>query len=146
MWFLRRLSKLGASQHTLIDIYDKMVRTLLEKSAPVFTGALSKTNIDDIEDIQRAAFRIIFKGQYKSYSNTLEIVGEKTLEDRRKSITLKFAKKCLKHPQMKHLFLKKGIGNKIRRGDMFVEPRFVTVRKYKSPVQFMTRLLNNNLK
>ena len=54
-----------------------------------------KTNIDDIEDIQRAAFRIIFKGQYKSYSDTLEILGERTLEDRRRSITLKFAKKCI---------------------------------------------------
>ena len=30
LWFLRRLSKLGASQHTLIDVYDKMIRTLLE--------------------------------------------------------------------------------------------------------------------
>ena len=107
---------------------------------------MSKTNIDDFEDIQRAALRIIFKDQDKSYSNVLETLGEKTLEERRQSITLKFAKKNLKHPRMKHLFQRKRNGNRMRGGDVFVESCFVTVRKYKSPIQFMTRLLNSNLK
>ena len=114
------------------------VRDLESRTAPVFTGALSKTNIEDFEDIQRAALRIIFKGQYTSYSNVLKTLEEKTLEERRKSMTLKFAKKNLKHPRMKHLFQRKGNGKRMRGGDLFVESRFVTVRKYNGPIQFMT--------
>ena len=80
---------------------------MLEMAAPVFSGGLSQTNISDIEDVQRSAFKIILRRDYVSYSQALDILGETTLEERRDKICLKFAKKSANHPKMKHLFKKK---------------------------------------
>ena len=104
LWFLRRLSKLGASIETLLDLYHLMVRSTMETAVPVFAGSLSKTNIHDFEEVQRQAFKIILRGKFHTYENALEKLGEKTLEERRESISLKFAKKSIFHPKMKHLF------------------------------------------
>ena len=55
-----------------------MIRSIEEMGAPVFTGGLSKTNIDDIEQVQKGAFLIILKGGYRNYGTALT-----TLEQRR---------------------------------------------------------------
>ena len=47
-------------------------------AAPVFTGALSKTNIEDIGDVQKGAFKIILRGNYQDYETALTDLGEKT--------------------------------------------------------------------
>ena len=106
LWYLRRLSRLGASRDTLLDQYRLICRSVLETAAPVFAGGLSQTNISDIEDVQRSAFKIILRKDYASYCQALALLGETTLEERRENISLKFAKKCTIHPKMKHLFNK----------------------------------------
>ena len=44
MWFIRRLKKLGASKHTLVDIYKLFVRQSLELAAPLWACALTRKN------------------------------------------------------------------------------------------------------
>ena len=68
LWYLRRLSRLGASRDTLLNQYRLICRSVLEMAAPVFSGGLSQTNISDIEDVQRSAFKIILRRDYVSYS------------------------------------------------------------------------------
>ena len=143
LWYLRRLSTLGASRATLLDNYHLMIRSLLEMSAPLFTGALSQSNIDDFEDVQRTAFKIILRGNFLNYDNALEILGENTLESRRNTLTLKFAKGCIKHPKMTHLF-KRRAAFKTRKGTKFIERHYKNNRGYNGPIQFMTRLLNKS--
>ena len=74
------------------------------------------------------------------------ILDEMTLEERRKNISLKFAKNSIKHPKMKHLF-RKHINSKTRSGDKtgdrFIEPRYNTKRANNGPVNYFIRLLNN---
>ena len=82
--------------------YRLIVRSLMETSVPVFSGGLPKTNIDDIEAVQKGVFKIILWGKYKNYENALSLLHEKTLQERRQTISLKFAKKCPNHPKMKH--------------------------------------------
>ena len=53
LWFLRRLKLLGASQETLLEIYKLFCHSVLEFGAPVWSGALSKKNVQDIERVQR---------------------------------------------------------------------------------------------
>ena len=62
LWSLRRLSKLGASRDTLLDSYHLRIRSIMEMAAPVFSGSLSKSNISDIEDVQKGALKIILRG------------------------------------------------------------------------------------
>ena len=60
LWYLRRLSKLKASNSTLLDIYQKVIRSTLEQGVPIFSGGLSKTNSDDFESVQKSAFKVIY--------------------------------------------------------------------------------------
>ena len=76
----------------------------MEQASPLFSGALSQNNIQDIEEVQKMAFKIILRGQYRSYGNALELLEQKTLEERRQAISLKFANNNKNHPKMKHLF------------------------------------------
>ena len=118
------------------------MRSLFEDTAPVFASNLSKTNSNDMEQVQKIAFRIILRGEYNSYESALAKLGEKSLEERRLGISLKFAKKCVKHPKMKHLFKMK---NKVspRSGNMYIETKLKGNRGYNEPINYFTRLLNN---
>ena len=62
LWFLRRLKLLGASRDTLLTIYKLFCRSVLEYCAPVWSGNLSKANIQSIERVQKSALKIILQG------------------------------------------------------------------------------------
>ena len=91
LWFLRRLKTLGASVQTLLDIYKLFCRSVLEYGAPVWSGALTKRNIQDIERVQQNAMRIIFGAAFTTYDDCLEQLEEQTLEERRTRLCLTFA-------------------------------------------------------
>ena len=40
-------------------MFQLSIRNLAEQGAPIFTGGLSKGNINDFENIQKQAFKII---------------------------------------------------------------------------------------
>ena len=144
LWYLRRLCKMGASNETLVEMFNLKIRSLLEMAAPVFTGGLTQANIDDFEAVQKLAFRIILRGNYASYENARNILDQELLEDRRISISLKFAKKCTKHPKIKHLFKRRNNKRaKNKYNTEFEEPRVNSARGEKGPVSFLIRLLNN---
>ena len=143
LWCLRRLRKLGASITTLLDQYIMIVRNTLEQATPIFSGALSKSNSDDFEDVQKTAFKIILKGNYKSYENALTLLDQETLENRRKQLATNFAKKNVRHPKMKHLFpVKKNLPT--RSGVIYEETQYKTKRAQNGPVNHLIRLLNNS--
>ena len=116
---------------------------MLEQAAPLFTGGLTIGNIEDIEDVQKAAFKIILRKDYVSYEQALEVLGEETLEERRKMISIKFAKKCSKHPKLEHLF-KRNENSRTRRAQQFTEPRTFSARGDRNPVKYLIQLLNKS--
>ena len=119
-----------------------MSRSILEMGAPIFSGGLSQTNKQDFEDVQKGAFKIILRGHYQSYDNALEVLEEKTLESRRDDISLKFAKKSVNHPKMKHLFQLKD-DKRTRSEPAYFEPQFINARGFNGPVNYLIQLLNN---
>ena len=127
---------------TLLEQYQLLIRSLFEDTAPLFAPNLSKTNINDMEQVQKSAFKIILRGKCKNYDNALDILGEESLEDRREAISTKYAKKKVNHPKMKHLFIRKS-NVRTRNGNMFVENRLKGLRGYNEPINYFTRLLNN---
>ena len=137
------MSKLKASVPTLVDIYHKVICSTLEQGVPIFAGGLSKTNNDEFESVQKSAFKIILRGKYHDYNNALNNLDELSLEKRRRKISLKFAKKSVKHPKMKHLFRKKK-NLETRMGVKFIEPRYKTNRANNGPVNYLIRLLNGD--
>ena len=148
LWRLRRLSCLGASRQMLLEQYISICRSVLETSVPVFAGGLSETNSSDIEDVQKAALKIILKNEYTNYEEALSKVEELSLKERRDILLLKFAKKCAVHPKLKHYFTKKQINKTktmIPAPEIYVEPRWNSARGAKNPIIYLTRLLNRDI-
>ena len=141
LWFLRRLKLMNASKVTLKNIYKLFCRSTLEYCAPVWAGSLTKRNINDIERVQKNAYRIIYGKEYSEYRDTLDEAGEDTLSDRRDYLSLKFAKKCLKNETFSKWF-QRGIAT--RNATYFDEPKAKTRRYKNSPIPYMTRLLNKH--
>lgn len=145
LWILRRLKANGANRSELCDIYTKHVRSLLEYSAAVWHSALTEVNRTDIERVQKAAFSIILGSSYLSYRNALVVLGMKTLDERRDSLCLKFAKKAVRSTHFSSWFVEDNKEINTRRQLKLVkEAQARTVRFDKSSLPYMTRILNSD--
>ena len=67
-------------------------------------SSLSQENIDDLERIQKSAFKVILQGKYKGYKDVLERLDMETLAQRRE--TLNFAMKCTTNKKNLKMFPK----------------------------------------
>ena len=101
---VRRLKSLGASEGDLLDVYEKQIRSILEFACAVWTSRLTKDEVNQIERVQKAAFAIILAQKYKNYKSSTKILKRETLEERRRVINLKFAKKCFKSEKFNYWF------------------------------------------
>ena len=72
MQLLRKVASFGTSADELKDIYILYIRSILEKSATVWHSSLTEENKNDLERVQKSAFKIILGEQYKTYSNALQ--------------------------------------------------------------------------
>ena len=139
LWFLRRLKLLGAKEDTMIEIYKLFCRSVLEYCAPVWSGALTKANTEDIERVQRNALKIIMGASYVNYEECLDQINEQTLKERHDQLCLRFAESCLKNDKFSSWFQK---GVNTRSGSYFLEPVSKTNRYRNSAIPHLTRLLN----
>ena len=85
------------------------------------------------------------KDKYKSYEESLNLLELESLQERRKILCLKFAKKCLNNQKMKHFFKvnEKDHTMKTRNAEKFKVDKFKTERMRNSPIVYMQQLLNN---
>ena len=60
LWLLRRLKNLGAPKNILIDLYNKQIRSIIEYAVPVWFPGLTSSDRNELERIQKSAFRIIY--------------------------------------------------------------------------------------
>ena len=102
MELLRKLSSFGAPKGDLKTVYLSFIRSLCEQSSCVWNSSLTVGNEDDLERIQKIAFKIILKDNYINYQNALNILELDTLKERRDQLCLQFAKKCLSNEKIKN--------------------------------------------
>ena len=151
LWMLRRLKMLGATESELLDVYEKQVRSVLELAVPAWQSALTQTESNQIERVQKTAFYIILGEKYENYENALYILKKEGLNMRRIKLCEKFAKKCLKNPKYNNWFIPnervppniRTRGNQKKTAYKFKEVQARTDRYTKSPIPYLTRLLNN---
>jgi hypothetical protein len=93
LWIIRRLKSMGASKTTLIDIYYKQIRSVLEFASVVWTAGLTLEDISKIERVQKSVCSVIIGSEYNTYKEALDKLNMKTLKDKRKELALQFAKK-----------------------------------------------------
>ena len=85
----------------IATVYLSFIRSLCEQSSCVWNSSLTVENEDDLERIQKIAFKIILKDNYINYRNALNILELDTLKERRDQLCLQFAKKCLSNEKIK---------------------------------------------
>ena len=116
----------------------------MEHSAVPWHFGLSDKNRAKLERVQKSALKVILGKRYTTYSDALDKLNIESLEDRRKSLCLKFAKKCLQVEKLKKLFprnVKKH--NMLKKGSEFVKVnRSLTQRYRNSAIPQMQRMLN----
>ena len=147
MEILRKLSSFSAPEKDMKQIYMTYIRSLCEQSCTVWHSSLTNQNEEDIERVQKVALKIILKEKYKSYENALNRLDLNTLKQRRQTLCLNFARKCLKSDKMKKLFPpnNKNHEMKSRNPEHFKVFFSHTERLKNSPVIYMQNLLNNEV-
>ena len=105
---------------------------------------LTKENRHDLERVQKAALRVILRGDYESYESALKISGIDSLEDRRKVMALKFARKCLNNDNYSKLFPLNKLKHEmsLRNPMKYAVKKSNTERLKRSSIPFMQNLLN----
>ena len=112
---------------------------------PVFHSQLTIEDRDNIERIQKIVLKIILDTKYETYPEACTKVGLLSLEERRVSLCLNFGLKCASHPVHNTLFTKAPPStHNIRDPQPYLQPQFKTTRYNKSPVPYITRLLNDH--
>ena len=149
LWMLRNLKKLGASESMLIDLYYKQCRSVLELAVPAWAPGLTKTEVNQLERIQKSACAIILGENYRSYKNALLKLNMQTLDSRRKDICLTFGKKALKSEKFQTWFSVNESEPVMKtRNDKTIpklKPVICRTQRYENaPIPYLTNLLNQN--
>ena len=77
MWLLRRMKLVKLEPELILDYYIKEVRPVVEQAVPIWNSGLTKSEVRDIEKIQKLAMKIIFGHQYISYQSACDYFGLK---------------------------------------------------------------------
>ena len=96
MEILRRISNFSVPLEDMKTIYILFIRSLLEQSATVWHSSLSQQNVEDLERVQKSAFRVILQQKYKNYKHALQLLEMDSLYDRREKLCLNFAQNASK--------------------------------------------------
>ena len=145
---LRKVASFSTPTEDLKEIYILVIRSILEHSATVWHSSLTRENIDDLERVQKSALRTILQEKYKSYKQGLALLNLETLSDRRESLCLNFALKCVKDENLSRMFPISEKTHKMgtRKEEQFEVQFANTGRLQKSPIIYMQKLLNENTK
>ena len=144
LWCLRRLKNFGAETQDLLDVYIKQIRCLLEYAVAVWEPSLTVEDSLKIERVQKSALAIILGQGFKSYKSALLQLNLETLAERRTRLCKKFSQKAQKHPKFSKWF-KPNTRSSVTRSKKkkFCEVYYRTERFKRSPISYLTRLLNS---
>ena len=111
-------------------------------------SSLTKENKDDLERVQKTAFRIILGERFKTYKKALQLLDLQTLDERREQLCLTFAKRASKHPKFMHFFPlnQKSHQMNTRNVEKFKVQYAHTERLKNSAIIYMQKLLNEHEK
>ena len=144
IWAITKLKRAGVSDEDLKFFYIMKIRSVLETSAAVFHSMLTNDDRSDLERVQRNVVRTIMGRRYLSYEDSLTILKLETLHERREEICLSFALKCQNSKKFSHMFEPVPHSDyNFRETLKFIEPHCHLERTRKSPLVYLTRLLNN---
>ena len=135
------MKEAGANRNELVDMYVKIVRSIVELAVPVWHSSLTMDEIHDIERVQKCALRVILGDEYQSYPCALKTCNLESLEMRRDKLCTKFALKAEKHAMYKNWF-KVRTYDRTRLKDKYEQVRARTERL--KPISNLVNSLNDH--
>ena len=146
MQLLNAAASFTSARQDLKSIYTTFVRSVLEQSSVVWHSSLSCENRKDLERLQKTAVRIILGKTYNNYKQGLKMLNLQTLNQRRKMLCLKFARKCLMNEKVRTFSPKNTSKHKMkkRKTKPFKQSKINTERYKNSAIPYMRRLLNKD--
>ena len=99
LYYLRQLKRAGLSARELIQVYLSMTRPVAEYACQVWSTSLTEENKQQLESIQKRAFKIIAPNL--SYSEALQRHQIQTLEARRDVLCRTLFRDIMAHPENK---------------------------------------------
>ena len=146
MWLLRRLKKFKLEPEVLLDYYLKEIRPLVEQGVAIWNSGITKSQVRDLEKIQKVALKIILEDSYLSYDVACTIMNISPLEYRRTDLCTNFAIKLYKSPRGSEFFepAKKYVNTRSEQQLLVNEKTTNTRRCHNAPHNYLARLINQN--
>ena len=136
-------AELGNSRPSKCSL--KEIRPLTEHGVVAWNSGLTKSQIRDIEKIQKAALIIILADQYQSYDSACQTLNLQSLEDRRLKLCTNFAIKLFLSPRRDQFFtVLEFRPNRRGKHKLVLEELCRTQRNYNAPHNYLSRLVNQN--
>ena len=142
MIILHKLYEFNLPVAEMITIYILFIRSILEYSCVIWHSSITVEECVSLERVQKTALRIILKSDYCDYSTALKLTNLKTLKERRKDLSLSFAKKCLKSGKSADLFPRNKKNLNLRPKEKYFVTPARTERLARSTIPYLQRLLN----
>ena len=144
MQLLRKVWSFGSTRVEMVELWKVFCRGILEQTCPVWSSSLTDQNISDLERVQKTFVKLILEEDYSDYKNGLTLLDLSTLEERRKFLTLKFAKTSFADGLLRDLFPLRNQGHRMtkRKTEKFRVIHAHTECFRKSPIITMQNMLN----
>ena len=147
LWTIRQLKKTGVCNTDITKFYTTMIRSVLETNCVVFNSMLTQQEDEDIERVQRTVTMILLGPKFTTYEEACIELSLPILKIRRSELSLKFALRCLDNPKFSSLFVPvPEVNYSIRNREKYIVPMAATERYKRSPLVYLTTLLNNYFK
>ena len=146
MVFLRKILSFGANQSEMVQLWKTYCRSVLEQSAVLWQGGLTKENREDLERTQKSFTKLILKNRYQTYQKSLSELNLTSLDSRRDQLCLKWALNCRKNEKTRHIFPlnDRKHNHHLRKIQKYFVQNANAERLKKSPIIYMQNLLNKH--
>ena len=139
------LKRAGVQLRDLVRCYCTYIRPLLEYAAPVWHPGLTRHQADLLEQVQRQCLRTLLPDT--CYAHALRTTGLPTLQERRSTLCLNFARRLLSSQEFSNwLPPRRGSCHQkaLRNNRKLNSLPSKTKRFHKSPIAYLVKLLNMN--
>lgn len=103
IYMLRRLRSLGTPTEELRGVYLTFILPKLMYASPAWSSSLTLTQQQQLERVQKRAFRVIMGPAYRDYEHALSHLSLPRLSARHREALVKFGEGLLRHPRHRHM-------------------------------------------
>ena len=140
----KKVWSFGSTNEEMVQLWKVYCQSVLEQSCIVWDSGLTNENQMNLERTQKTFFKMVLEEKYSTYYEALLTLRLQPLEERRKTLTLRFVKRSLYDGKLRDLFPKRNKQHNMvtRSNPKYKVFQANTTRYINSPILVMQRALN----